>query len=191
MTMSRAALAILFGTALMGCGNSGSSSAPAGSGAPAAGNSGAPQAAAAGGGKLVHQKVTKGACTFEFDAPEQLTPTGKDDGMSVAVRSASFEFMGYHNSAVYGLEQLKALTLMGKKDTVIVAEAAADKTLVVTRSVDPSSDPVRFISGHGEEPHLVERDLGCSYLCWGTKEKEADAVAMCKSVRIQYKEEPK
>lgn len=188
MTMSRAALAILFGTALMGCGNSGSGSAPAGSGAPAAGNSGAPQAA--GNGKLVHQKVTKGGCTFEFDAPEQLTPTGKDDGMSTAVRSASFEFMGYHNSSVYGLEQLKALSLMGRKDTVLVAETASDKTLVVTRSAEPSSDPVRFIVGHGEEPRLSGRDLGCSYLCWGTKEKETDAVAMCKSVRIQYKEPP-
>ena len=190
MTISKAALTILFGAALMGCGNSGSGSAPAGSGAPAAGVSGAPQAAA-GGGKLVHQKVTKEECTFEFDAPEQLTSSGKDDGMSVAVHSASFEFMGYHGSSVYGLDQLTGLTVMGTKDTVLVKETANAMNLVVTRSEKPPSDPIHFITGHGEEADIGERSLGCSFLCWGTKEKEAETVAMCKSVRITFKEAPK
>ncbi|MFO0592745.1 MAG: hypothetical protein U0441_34700 [Polyangiaceae bacterium] len=185
MTMWRVAPAVLFGAALMGCGNGSSGSAPVGSGAPAAGNSGAPQAAAANG-KTVHQKLTKDECTFEFDAPEALKP-GKEDGMSIDANGASFEMMVYAGASLYGLDQLAGLTLMGTKDTVLVKETANNINLVVTRSEKPPSDPNKFIGGHGEEANPGDRQLGCSYLCWGPKEKEAETVAMCKSVRIQYK----
>lgn len=181
MTMSRVALAIVFGTAFLGCGNGGSGSSPAGSGAPPA---------AAGGGKLVHHKVTRDECTFEFDAPEQLKPAEKEDGLSTMVHTASFEFAGFSGASMYGLEQLAGLSLMGTKDTVLVKETANNVNLVVTRSEKPPSEPNKFIGGHGEEAETGNRQLGCSYLCWGTKEKEAETVAMCKSVRIQYKAPP-
>lgn len=190
MTMWRMAPAVLFGVAFLGCGNGNSGSAPAGSGAPAAGGSGAPQAAA--GGKLVHHKLTKNECTFEFDASEQLKPAEKDDGLSVTVQSATFEFAGFSGASLYGLDQLSGLALMGSKDdTVLVKETANNLDLIVTRSAKPPSNPVKFISGMGEEANVKDRQLGCSYLCSGTKEKEAETVAMCKSVKITFTPEKK
>lgn len=199
MASWRVALGMVWIVGVAGCGGEGgaSGSAPAGSGAPAAGVSGSPAAGvsgapakAAGGGKLVHHKQTKDECTFEFDAPEELKPTEKD-GMSFTLASASYSFAGFAGASLYGLDQLAGLTTMGTKDTVLVKETANKLNLVVTRSEKPPSDPIKFIGGHGEEAEHEGRQLGCSYLCWGTKEREAETVAMCRSVKITYTEEKK
>lgn len=190
MTITRTAMlaATLLGT-LSACGGGGSgeagSGAPAGSGASAAGAK--PGATtAAGGGKLIHVKQSKDECTFELDAPEALKESAQD-GMSVTLKGTSFSFQGFAGASLYGLDQLTGLATMGKSEPPVVKESANGVNLVVTRNATPS-DPVYAVMGQGEEASYKGRPspLGCSFLCSGAKDKEAEVLAMCRSVRIAY-----
>lgn len=169
---------------LLGCGNSDQapSSGAAATGTGAAGTKAT--SAAPGGGKLVHVKQSKDECTFELDAPEELKESAKD-GMSFTLKSASFSFQGFSGASLYGLDQLTGLAMMGSKDAPLVKESASGVNLVVKRVPTPS-EPVFGVMGQGEEAASPKRSLGCSFLCGGTKEREADAIALCKSVRITY-----
>ena len=48
-----------------------------------------------------------------------------------------------------------------------------------------ASEPTHGVSGNGEED-IKGRSTGCSFSCGGVKDREADVIAMCKSVRITY-----
>lgn len=179
-------LAAALAAGLCGCGN-GSGEAPAQSGTGAAATGATAGAkSGAGGGKLVHVKQSKDECTFEFDAPEEMKESAKDE-MSFTLKSASFSFQGYAGSSLYGLDQLAGLSAMSSKEPPVVKETANGVNLVVTRNATPS-EPIFGVMGHGEEASYKGREapLGCSFLCGGTKEREADAIALCKSVRITY-----
>ena len=172
---------------ILGCGQSGGE-APGPSGSGAAGTRGAPTTtgAAAPGGKLVHVQQSKDECTFDFDAPEALKETATD-GMSFTLKGAAFSFQGFAGSSLYGLDQLAGLSTMGSKDAPVVKETANGVNLVVTRNQTPA-EPMFGVMGHGEEASHAGRDspLGCSYLCSGPKDREADVLALCRSVRIKY-----
>lgn len=148
-------------------------------------SAGANAAAAPGANrKLVHIKQSKGPCTFEFDAPESLKET-KRDGMSFTLESSAFSFDGFEGSSLYGMDQLAGLAAIGGKSEVISKGTANGINLVITRFPTPSN-PVVAVTGHGEEANVKDRQLGCSFLCNGIKEREADVIAMSKSVRISY-----
>lgn len=173
------------------------SGAPA-SGAPASGAagsgtaaSGAAKPAAAGGGKLFHVTRTQGECTFDFDAPEEMKESTKD-GMSFTLTSTSFEFVGFdgttlHSKPEHALDSLKDQF----KEVYRGTENGIQVTVVTTVKEDKPATDKHVVSGMGGEPYSNERSLGCTFICDGIRAREADVIAMCKSVRIKVTPEKK
>lgn len=162
------------------------SSAPAGSGAAAA--SGAP-AATKFSGKTVHVKRTQGECTFDFDSPEEMKEKTKD-GMSFTLESASFSFVGFDGTTLHSKPE-HALDLdKSFKEVYRGTENGVQLTVVIPVKYERPVD-VNDVSGMGGEPYSNERSLGCTFLCGGARDRQADAIAMCKSVRITVTPEKK
>lgn len=172
-------LALVLMLSASGCGNGGAASGQASSsGQPAA--SGAP-AAAPGGGKTTRFKHVQDECTFELDVPEALKQTDKD-GMSTTYKGPTVWFQGFAGTANYGLKGLVGLTTMGGSPPPTYQGTANGVNLVIGSS--PKAPPENAVMGHGEEESIGSRSVGCSFLCGGTKAREAELIAMCKSVRI-------
>lgn len=172
-------------TAVVGCGNSDHDAAPgAASGSPSAAAAGASGAPAAAGGKTVHIKRSFEECTFELDAPEELKDKEKD-GISFTIAGPSFAFRGNAGQTMYGLDGLAGLMRMGDTEPPLFKGTANGVHLVIGRNPN-ASDPINGVSGNGEEAEHKERQLGCSFMCSGVKTREAELIAMCKSVRITY-----
>ncbi|MBK8254906.1 MAG: hypothetical protein IPK82_19880 [Polyangiaceae bacterium] len=183
--MQRKWILFVFGAAsfsLAGCGNKEADGAgsPPSSANPGATGTGA---VAASSGKTVHLKHVQDECTFDVDAPEALKESQKD-GMSTTYKGTNFWFQGFAGSAHYGLEQLTGLATMGSKEPPVYKGTANGVNLVITRA--PQADANSKVLGQGEDSDKHESGLGCSYLCGGPAEREADVIAMCKSVKIQY-----
>ncbi|TKC97248.1 hypothetical protein [Polyangium fumosum] len=138
--------------------------------------------AAPAAGKLVHVTFTKNECTFDFDTPEALKEK-TSDAVSVTYEGASFGLQGFSGAALYKLEGLVGQLALWHKKTPTYQGTEGGVNLVIAPRDTPMS-PLHAIGGHGEE--AADRSMGCSFLCNGTKEREADVIAMCKSVRIKY-----
>ncbi len=143
----------------------------------------APAGSASAAAKDAKLKHVQAECTFELDPPEELKQ-GDADGMSTTFKGKTVWFTGFAGSAIYGLESLtKMLTV---KDAPPPFHAATANGINLVIGAKPSAPPENAVMGHGEEEKLTgDRATGCSFLCGGTKEREAEVVAMCKSVRIK------
>lgn len=180
-------------TSLVACsGDKDAASGAAASGA-ASGTaaSGAAKPASAAGGKLFHVTRTQGECTFDFDAPEEMKESTKD-GMSFTLTSASFEFVGFdgttlHSKPEHALDSLKDQY----KDVYRGTENGIQVAVMTAVKDDKNVDARHVVSGMGGEPYSNERSLGCTFICDGTRAREADVIAMCKSVRIKFTPEKK
>ena len=172
-----------------------SSSGAASSGAAASGAaqaSGTPASAGArpaAGGKTFHIQRTQGDCTFDLDAPEELKESEKD-GMSFTLESESFAFTGYdgttlHSKPAHALDMFEGQY----KDIYRGTENGVHLAIVTSVKGDKPATDKHAISGMGGEPYASGRSLGCTFSCDGVKAREADVVAMCKSVRIKVKPE--
>lgn len=103
--------------------------------------------------------------------------------MSTSFKGASVWFTGYAGTSNYGLDQLAGLATMGSKEPPAYKGTANGVNLVIT--ANPKASPESFFLGQGEEEKLDGgRRVGCSFSCGGTKEREAEVLALCKSVRI-------
>jgi len=140
-------------------------------------------------GPLVKAKISKDECTFEFSAPEELKQTDSD-GVSVTYKSASFTFTGFAGSDLKSpttfLPYVKSL---GGEDPI--ASGREDGVQwAVTLSKTPA-EPFYGAYGSGGEEYgrrQSSSSLGCSFACTGTKERQGDVIAMCKSVKISVDE---
>ncbi|MDI3292007.1 hypothetical protein [Polyangium sp. 15x6] len=165
-----------------GCNKSEDAKQAGGSSTSSASPAAAP--AQAKSGSLVHTTFTKDECTFDFDAPEALKEKSSD-GLSVSYESASFKFDGFAGSALYRLEGLVGQHKLYNKNPPVYQGTDGGVHVVVAR-IDTSSSPLSGIQGRGEE--AATRSTGCSFICSGVKEREADVIAMCKSARLKYDE---
>lgn len=169
--------------------DAGASGAPAGSGAAAASGAPAAPGAAKGSGKTVHIQRTQDDCTFDFDAPEEMKEKTKD-GMSFTLESASFSFVGFDGTTLHSKPE-HALDLdKNFKEVYRGTENGVQLTVVIPLKYERPVD-VNDVSGMGGEPYSNERSLGCTFLCGGVRDRQADAIAMCKSVRITVKPQTK
>jgi hypothetical protein len=98
----------------------------------------------------------------------------------VNLASSSFEFTGQADMGLLGLE-LMELQHTGA-GPILHKGTENGVSLMITR--DPKSSDTTAIVGKGEEA-ATGRKRGCFFLCSGVKEREADVVKMCKSVRIK------
>jgi hypothetical protein len=172
------------------------SAAASGAAAPGASGAAASGAAASGGskgagGKTVHVTRTMGECIFDFDAPEEMKEKTKD-GMSVTLTSPSFEFVGFdgttlHSKPEHALDSFKS----DYKEVYRGTENGVQVAILASVKNDKPATDNHVVAGMGGEPYSSERSLGCTFLCSGVKDREADVIAMCKSIRIKVTPEKK
>ncbi len=161
-------------------GAAGSASATAGASASAAAKS--------GDKKTVTIKQSYDECTFEFEAPEELKETARD-GMSFTLGSSSFEFIGYVGQSLRS-EPSHPLDMF--KDDYEVLHKGTEKgvglKIVKAKKPNPGATPTSAIGGWGAELYRSGHSLGCGFSCNGVAEREADVIAMCKSVKLTVAE---
>lgn len=140
-------------------------------------------------GPLVKAKVSKDECTFEFSAPEELKQTGSD-GVSVTYKSGSFSFTGYAGSDLKSATSFIPYVKMISGDDPIASGSDDGVQWAVALTKTPA-EPVFGAYGSGGEIYgrrQSSSSLGCSFACTGTKERQGDVIAMCKSVKISVDE---
>jgi len=151
-----------------------------------------PTAAAAGAeskGPLVKAKVSKDECTFEFAAPEELKQT-TSDGVSVTYESASFSFTGFAGADLKSESTFLPYIKSIGGDEPIDSGRVDGVQWAITVSKTPAK-PIYAVYGSGGEVYgrrESSKSLGCAFSCTGTKEHQADVIAMCKSVKISVDE---
>lgn len=156
--------------------------APTSTAAPAA--AAAPAAVWA---KTVHIKRTQGECTFELDAPEELKESAKD-GMSFTLESASLSFQGFDGTDLHSKPEHALDMFHGQyRDVYRGAENGVQLAIVTAIDVAKDKSGKHSISGMGGEPYSSQRNLGCTFICDGARQREADVLKLCKSVRIAVK----
>jgi hypothetical protein len=136
--------------------------------------------------KTVTIKRTQDECTFELEAPEDLKETAKDD-MGFTLSSDSFQFVGFAGQALYP-EPKHVLDMFQDKGEHEVLYAGKDTgvplKILKAKTLSSGASPSSQISGMGGELYTGDRPTGCSFNCSGTAARQAEAVAMCKSVKI-------
>lgn len=191
--LSRSSVLLVVLCALVACKKS--DPTPTASGAPA---SAAPSPPAASQGdpkralakaaaptvtRLVHSKITKDECSFDFDGPEVLAKTASD-GVSVTYAGKLVSFQGFAGAS---LDDFDLIASSDKPEDTLYYDKEGDPQLVIARVATPST-PLNEVMGSGNEKKPEDRKsgLGCSFMCTGTKAAEGDVVAMCRSVKINY-----
>jgi hypothetical protein len=138
--------------------------------------------------KTVKIKRTQDECTFEFEAPEELKETAKD-GVSFTLEGSSFAFIGYVGQSLKS-EPSHPLDMF--KDDYEVLHTGTEKgvglKIVKAKKPNPGAKPTTAISGWGSELYRSGYSLGCGFSCEGVAEREADVIAMCKSVKMTVAE---
>lgn len=183
MKPSILALALSF-VALSACSKDAATDATGSASATAAATGSAKAAAK----KTVTIKRTQDECTFELEAPEELKETAKD-GVSFTLGSSSFEFIGYVGQSLKS-EPSHPLDMF--KDDYQVLHSGTEKgiglKIVKSKKPNPGATPTSAISGWGSELYRSGHSLGCGFSCNGVAEREADVIAMCKSVKVTVAE---
>ncbi|NUP08193.1 MAG: hypothetical protein HOW73_19260 [Polyangiaceae bacterium] len=138
-------------------------------------------------GKLVHVKRAQDECTFDFDVPEEMKEAAKD-GMSFTLESESFSFVGFAGTTL-NREPKHVFDMMQDKDNYKDLYRGTDTGTVLaimTHKEPPPADAKdkHAISGMGTEPYAEGRSTGCTFNCTGVASRQAEAVALCKSVKI-------
>ena len=157
--------------------------------APAAVPSSAPlpAPAAAVWAKTIHIKRTQDECTFDLDVPEVLNESAKD-GASFTLTSASFQFVGFAGQDLHSTPTNALDMFHGEyRDVYRGTENGVQLAIVTKIDVAKNTSGNHSISGMGGEPYSSERRSGCTFICDGGREHEADVVKICKSVRISVK----
>jgi hypothetical protein len=141
-------------------------------------------------GPLVKAKISKDECIFEFSAPEELKQTDSD-GVSVTYKSGSFTFTGFAGSDLKSPDTfIPYVKMLGAGEDPIASGREDGVQWAVTLSKTPA-EPFYGAYGSGGEEYGRRKSsssLGCSFACTGTKERQGDVIAMCKSVKISVDE---
>jgi hypothetical protein len=135
---------------------------------------------------LVAAKRSMEECTFELLAPEALQEK-TTDAVSFTLEGSSFMFQGFvgqslRSEPTHPLDDM----LKGGQFVEVYRGKQGTQLLTVLKAGDkaPKGDPKSVVTGYGSEPYQSGVALGCSFLCGGPASREADVVAMCKSVKI-------
>lgn len=136
--------------------------------------------AADGGVPLVHQKVTQGECTFEFDAPKKLRKDkDRSSNISVTLSGEGFEFFAAQGAAL-SATPTHVVDLFKTPHTDLFRGATNDGGVQLAVVAEEKAS-----SGMGTESPAGARVQGCAFNCRGPSADEV--TAFCKSVRLTVK----
>jgi hypothetical protein len=135
--------------------------------------------------RLVHMKIVKDECTFDFDAPETLRK-GLNEGTMVAYEGKLVRLQAFSGSSLGGIELGASLH---KPEDTLLYDAQSDPQLHVVR-IPTADKPLDRVMGAGNENPKVLRQtgLGCAFIIRGLKEAEGDILAMTRSMKMTYDE---
>lgn len=134
---------------------------------------------------LVHMKVVKDECTFDFDTPETLRK-GATEGTMVTYEGQHIRLEAFSGSSLGDLELGAS---RHKPEDTLLYDAKGDPQFYVVRIPSADQPMFRVMAAGNENPKALRQSgLGCAFLLRGSREFEGDIVGMTRSMKMTYDE---